>query len=247
MKNNELRRKTNGFVFACGIVLTLFLGQTTVRAAAVPEEADWSLWLQEGNTGAFLQELEKIAQCVKAENVDVKSLPASVSDMTPCQQQVRSAQNYRDPEGHELLQTYLKYSGPDTAGEPSSIPAIVEATAVINALLSIGMTLVDWEREQPDFDNLFFLAIKYNKFGLLNQLFAATKKFDSEKLSKLSTLRSSQGVRLADAILAKKPDEMSSMAMIMNYKLVSDINEVTHKTGLAYTGLKVMLMGKTEL
>ena len=71
--------------------------------------------------------------------------------------------------------------------------------------------------------------------------------FDSEKLSKLSKMRSIQGVSLADAILTKKPDEMSSIAMIMNYKLVGDISQVTHTTGMAYAGLSVMLKSKIEL
>ena len=276
MKRIGLNRHTRHFFWAFGLSVFLAFGLSTLHAATLPakdsavsnepaseesidHDANWFLWLEEGNTQTFIQELNKIAQCVESEKVDVEQLPAKIDEMSPCQRKVWNAVNYRDPDGHSLLQTFLKHSKPDRPIADSFIEdsliedspidiftllAIKDAFDVIDALLKIGMTLVDWDNQQPDFDNLFFLIIQYDRPGLLNQLLAGIKKSDAKKFDKLAQLRSSKGVSIANALQQKGPDELFVLHIITNYELVREAEELKIKTGGVYTGVEAHLKGK---
>lgn len=257
MKTIEVNLRKEHFFWAFWIVTFFTFGISTLQAATLPTQDssapddttahkkvsqgnDWALWLKEGNAQTFTLELEKITQCVKGEKVDVDHLPANVVDMTSCQKQVWDAVTYRDSDQHNLLQTYLKYSKPDLPGDPSYLHVIGEAMAVINGFLKLGMTLVDWENERASSDNLFFLAIKYNKLGLLNQLLAGIKKFDEKKIPKLAKMRSGKNDSLADALIEKQPDNMAVLYMIIQYHLVDRVELLKHKSGQVYEMLAIL-------
>ena len=261
MRRIGLQPHTSYFFRVLGIVSFLSFGCSALHAVTLPVvdsvasdgivseepagyEDHWSLWLQEGNVQTFILKLEEIVQCVESEKVDIEHLPANASDMSPCQWQVWDAISFRDSDGHNLLQVYLKNSKPDNPGDALSFLIIKEAVDVINALLKIGMTMMDWDNPRSDFDNLLFLAIQYDKFGLLNQLLAAMKEFDSVKYQKLAKLRSSKGVSLANAIQKKKADEPFALYLITNFELVKAAEELEIKTGVVYTGVEVHLKGK---
>ena len=271
MRMIGLNHYTSHFFGAVGIAVFLAFGLSVVHAAnisapdsvissvqapeeAADDEASWFLWLEEGNEQTFIQKLSEIAQCIKDEEVDVEQFPIKTDEMSPCQRQAWNAVNYRDPDGHNLLQTYLKHSRPDKLINGSLITehsidiftllAVKDAFDVINALTTIGMVMVDWNNQQPDFDNLFFLAIQYDRLVLLNFLLAKIKETDANKFGKLAQFRSSKGVSIANALQQKDPDGVFILHMITDFELVSETGLLKNKTGDVYTGVEAHLKKK---
>ncbi|MET4696758.1 hypothetical protein [Endozoicomonas lisbonensis] len=236
MKRFGVNQRLGSFFRALLVVIFFSFGLSTLHAAALPIQ-DWSLWVSEGNTPTFTQELANIVECVEKEGVNVDRLPANVDDMTPCQRQVRNAVTYRDSEGRDLLQIYFKYSEPNYLKDPYSVLIIEEAMEVIEHLNKLGMILADWENERPSSDNLFFLAIKYDKLGLLNQLFTGIKVQTPERIPKLAEMRSTNNDSLADALMKTYPNKLEIGAMINDYSLVRDFKKLKHKSGLVYQQL----------
>ncbi len=88
MKKVGLDQRINYFFRIFMISAYLVSGLSTSYGARLPTEVpatpdevmpvdydtDWFLWLKEGNTSTFVQELKKIVQCVEDEKVDVKRI-----------------------------------------------------------------------------------------------------------------------------------------------------------------------------